>query len=86
MRQAVLNRVRREGGVVFPTGKPFFLRSRDDAAVDEERGRRVVVIGRDAEHGRHGAMPPVEADATNGRRAAATLAWPCGVQCPSPWM
>ena len=51
--QAVLDGVRRKARIVLLAREPFFLRRRHDAAVLDETGGRVVVVGRDAEDARH---------------------------------
>src|SRR5206468_5942758 len=54
LREAVGDGVAREGGVVLLAREALLLRRRHDLAVADEARRRVVIVGRDAEDGRHG--------------------------------
>ena len=51
--EAIANGVRGERRVVLHAGEAFLLRRRHNLAVDHNRRRRVVVVGRDAEHRGH---------------------------------
>ena len=54
MIEAESNGVNRKQWIMLPAGEPFFLRSRDDPAVHNERRRTVVVIGGDSENAHAG--------------------------------
>src|SRR5690606_38221299 len=51
--EAVGQRLRREARVVLAPREALFLRGGDDAAVLDQRGGAVVVVGRDAEDAGH---------------------------------
>ena len=57
MVEAVLHRVLGEAGIVLLAGEALLLRGRDQMAVVDQRGRAVVIEGRDAQHA-HGGPPP----------------------------
>ena len=44
-RETVADGIRRETGVVLPAREALLLRSRDDAAVDDQGGGAVMVVG-----------------------------------------
>ncbi len=51
--EAPLDRTQREARVVLAAREPFLLNGGDGHAIDDEGGRGVVIVGRDAED-RHG--------------------------------
>jgi hypothetical protein len=53
--EAVVNRLLRKSSIVFLTTKSLLFGGSNDLAVDYQRGRGVVIKGRDAEDGGDGA-------------------------------
>jgi hypothetical protein len=51
--EAPADRLRREPGPMLRAEEPFLLHGADDLAVDDEAGRRIGVVGVDAEDGGH---------------------------------
>ncbi len=55
--QAVAKRVRREALIVLLAGEALLLRGGDDASVLDQRGRAVVVEGRNADDAHAACLP-----------------------------